>query len=54
MGGVLATIGTPAAEPKPRGKSPGWPTGEPRVRRIRYPTVKKSTAKRKKETAKSA
>ncbi len=40
--------------PTPRGKSPGWPTGEPRVRKIRYPTVKKSTAKRKKEPAKSA
>ena len=33
MGGVLATIGTPAQPPKPRGKSPGWPQGEPRLRR---------------------
>ena len=45
MGGVLAAIGTPAAQPKPRGKSPGWPEGQPRSRRIRYPTVKKGTAK---------
>lgn len=54
MGGVLAAIGTPASEPKTRGKSPGWPTGNPRTRRIRYPTVKKSTARQKKQPAKSA
>ena len=54
MGGVLAAIGTPAVEPKTRGKSPGWPAGKARVRRIRYPTVKKGTAKRKKEQPKSA
>jgi len=54
MGGVLAAIGTPAAEPKTRGKSPGWSTGNPRPRRIRYPTVKKSTAKPKQQTPKSA
>lgn len=38
---VLALIGTPAPPPKPRGKSPGWTPGQPRSRRIRYPTVKK-------------
>ena len=54
MGGVLAAIGTPATEPKTRGKSPGWPTGNPRARRIRYPTVKKGTAKPKKHPVKSA
>lgn len=49
MGGVFAAIGTPAETPKPRGKSPGWPTG-----RIRYPTVKKTTPRPKKEQPKSA
>jgi len=54
MGGVLSVIGTPAVPPKPRGKSPGWTPGNPRARRIRYPTVKKSTAKPKQQTPKSA
>lgn len=54
MGGVLPAIGTPAVAPKPRGKSPGWTTGKPRVRRMSYPTVKKTTSKRKKKPAKSA
>ncbi|WP_100897059.1 hypothetical protein [Nostoc flagelliforme] len=49
---ILARIGTPAADPKPRGKSPGWPQGQPRNRRIRYPTVKKGTLKQKKTTVK--
>ena len=26
---ILARIGTAAADPKPRGKSPGWPEGQP-------------------------
>jgi hypothetical protein len=54
MGGVLAAIGTPAVDPKPRGKSPGWPEGQPRLRRIRYPTVKKATTKPKEQLSKSA
>ena len=54
MGGVLAAIGTPAQQPKPRGKSPGWSTGQPRRRRIRYPIVKKSTSGRKQQQSKSA
>jgi hypothetical protein len=54
MAGVLAVISTPAQSPKPRGKSPGWPEGQPRSRRIRYPTVKKGTAKRIKQQSKSA
>ncbi|AFY89394.1 NF041680 family putative transposase [Chroococcidiopsis thermalis] len=54
MGGVLGVIGTPAVVPKPRGKSPGWASGKPRLRRIRYPTVKKTTSKRQKSPAKSA
>lgn len=54
FGGVLAAIGTPASAPKPRGKSPGWPTGEPRLRRTRYPVVKKGTKKANKRPKKSA
>jgi hypothetical protein len=54
MGGVFAAIGTPSVPPKPRGKSPGWTTGKVRLRRISYPTVKKTTTKRKKEQSKSA
>ena len=42
---ILAAIHTPASEPKPRGKSPGWPQGQPRPQRTRYPVVKKTTPK---------
>lgn len=45
MAGVLAAIGTPAKAPKPRGKSPGWPTGRQRQRRQRFPVVKKTKKK---------
>lgn len=51
---VLAVIGTPAPAPKPRGKSPGWTPGQPRSRRIRYPTVRKRFRKPKAETKESA
>ncbi len=51
---VLAVIGTPAPAPKPRGKSPGWPPGQPRARRIRYPIVKKRFTKPKPTAHKSA
>lgn len=44
---VLVVIGTPAPEPKPRGKSPGWTPGQTRSRRTRYPTVKKRFRKPK-------
>ncbi len=54
MGGILAAIDTPASAPKPRGKSPGWTEGQTRTRRIRYPTVKKSTAKPKRQMPQSA
>jgi len=54
MGGVLARIDTPAKAPKPRGKSPGWETGQPRQRRITYPIVRKRTSKPRKQVAKSA
>jgi hypothetical protein len=54
MGSILAAIGTPARLPKPRGKSPGWKAGQPRQRRIRYPQVKKTTTKPRKEQPVSA
>lgn len=41
MGGVIARIGTPAGVPKPRGYSPGWPTGKARQLRERAPVFKK-------------
>ncbi|WP_375453231.1 NF041680 family putative transposase [uncultured Nostoc sp.] len=53
MGSIFAVIGTPARSPKPRGKSPGWKPGKPRQRRIRYPIVKKTTNKPRKEQSKS-
>ena len=54
MGGILAAIGTPASPPKPRGKSQGWTPGKARIRRIRYPIVKKTAPKPRKEQPKSA
>ena len=42
---VLAKIGTPASDPKPRGNSPGWTSGRLRQRRTRYPIVKKGFTK---------
>jgi hypothetical protein len=44
---VLVAIGTPAQFPKLRGKSTGWPPGQKRTPRPRYPTVKKSLARPK-------
>jgi hypothetical protein len=52
MGGVLAAIGTPAAPPKPRGKSPGRRQGQSPGRFERFPVVKKSQ-KRKKRARKA-
>ena len=54
MGGVLAAIATPTSPPKPRGKSLGWTPGKARIRRIRYPIVKKTATRLRKEQAKSA
>jgi hypothetical protein len=54
MGAVLTTIGSPASSPKPRGKSPGWKTGQQRQRKNRFPIVKKRTYKHRKQTTKSA
>ena len=49
ISGVLVTIGTPAKSPKPRGKSPGWETGKKRNKKPRYPVVKKTVTRKKKE-----
>jgi hypothetical protein len=54
MGGVLAMIGTPACPPKPRGKSPGWKSGQKRSRRIRYPIVKKRANQTRKQSTGTA
>lgn len=54
MPGILIHVSTPAKPPKPRGKSPGWKTGEQRQRRIRYPIVKKRTSHSPKTAQKSA
>ena len=45
---IIAAIGTPTQPPKTRGKSPGWPKGQPRSARTRYPTVKKRVSKKNK------
>lgn len=50
MPGVLVVIGTPAASPKLRGKSHGWPTGQQRSPRTRYPVVKKGVSRHKKKS----
>ena len=47
---LLPEIGTPAVSPKLRGKSPGWPVGNKRTTKIRYPVVKKGKTPHKKRT----
>jgi len=42
MGGLFRQIGTPARPPQARGKSPGWPKGQPRARKKRHRVVKKT------------
>lgn len=54
MPGILVRVSTPAKPPKPRGKSPGWKTGQPRASRIRYPIVKKRTSSSRKADQKTA
>jgi hypothetical protein len=41
MPAILAHLGTPAKEPKPRGKSPGWRKGTPRTSAPRFVVIKK-------------
>ena len=45
LGWLFPQIGTPAVPPKTRGKSPGWPKGQPRTRRERHKVVKKTKKK---------
>lgn len=45
---IIAAIGTPAAPPKRRGKSPGRAPGDRPTPRLRYPIVKKQASKGKK------
>ncbi len=54
MGEVFAAIGISTVPPKPRGKSPGCSESQTRTRRIRYPIIKKSTTKPKKQMPQSA
>ena len=42
LGGLFRQIDTPAAPPKTRGKSPGWPEGRQRTRPTRHKVVKKT------------
>jgi hypothetical protein len=41
MASLLCQVGTPALRPKPRGKSPGWPTGRQRTPAPRFAVVRK-------------
>jgi len=47
LAGLFSQIGTPAAPPQTRGKSPGWPTGRARTPLERHKVVKKTPAKPK-------
>jgi hypothetical protein len=54
---LLATLGSPAATPKPPGRSPGRPRGRPSGPATRYPAIKKPAKRPRKKpptTAKAA
>lgn len=51
---LLIDTGTPATSPKPRGKSPGWKTGQKRSKRKTYPIAKKSHSRAKKSKKEAA
>jgi hypothetical protein len=54
---LLATLGSPAATPKPSGRSPGRPKGRPSGPATRYPAIKKPAKRPRKKpptTAKAA
>lgn len=44
---LLCQFGTPALQPKPRGKSTGWPKGKPRTPDPRFAVVRKPKTHRK-------
>lgn len=54
MAALLVSLGTPTQAPKPRGKSPGWPTGKKRSRKGPYPTVRKRYKRPKKRAEQAA
>lgn len=45
LGGLFRQIDTPTRMPQSRGKSPGWPKGQPRTRPERHRVVKKTKKK---------
>ena len=45
---------TPTTSPKPRGKSPGWKTGDKRKKKKTYPIAKKSYSRPKESKKKTA
>ena len=47
MGRIIATLGTPARVCRPRGKSPGWPSGRERKPPTTYRVVFKASGKAK-------
>jgi hypothetical protein len=54
MAALLVGLGSPVQLPKPRGKSPGWPTGQKRRRKGPYPTVRKRYKPPKKRAKQAA
>jgi DDE superfamily endonuclease len=54
MAAIFLQVHTPAQAPKPRGNSPGWPEGLPRIRRPFCPTIKKRFSKPKKPKSRLA
>jgi hypothetical protein len=51
---LLAALGSPAATPKPAGRSPGRPTGSRTGAAVRHPAIKKPTKKPRKKPATTA
>jgi hypothetical protein len=51
---LLATLGSPAAAPKPAGRSPGRPKGRCSGPAVRYPAIKKPATKPRKKPSKTA
>jgi hypothetical protein len=51
---LLCVLGSPAAAPKPSGRSPGRPKGRRSGPAVRHPAIKKPTNKPRKQAAKTA
>ena len=51
---LLCTLGSPAAAPKPSGRSPGRPTGHHSGPALRHPAIKKPTKKARKKPTRAA